>query len=70
MNQPDPATTSPNVTQEADIGSGERTPGQRDTDALIDQIGKAPPPPSPAPAPARPTDNDPATGTQRKNGPT
>ena len=66
MNQPDPATTSPNVTQEADIGSGERTPGQRDTDALINQIGKVPPSPSPAP----PADENPATVTQRENGPT
>ncbi len=65
MDPANDATTPPNDLHEADIGSGERSPGQRDTDALIDQIGKAPPPA----ALASGTDQDPARQVQQKTGP-
>ena len=46
MEEQDAIDKSPNQQHEADIGSGERSPGQHDTDALIDQIGTAPSPPA------------------------
>jgi hypothetical protein len=51
--QSDPAATRPWI-DEADIGSGEKTPGQIDTDTLIRQIPPlpaAPPQANPPPAP-------------------
>lgn len=65
MDPENDATTPPNELHEADIGSGERSPGQRDTDALIDQIGEAPPPATPAPD----KEQDPARQVQQKTGP-
>jgi hypothetical protein len=38
----DPATARP-LTEEADIGSGEKTPAQKDTEELIRQIPPLPP---------------------------
>lgn len=32
--------------EEADIGSGEKTPGQQDTEKFIEQIGTREPPPT------------------------
>ncbi|WP_296952533.1 hypothetical protein [uncultured Massilia sp.] len=36
--KPDPAAQSPAILHEADIGSGERTPAQHDTDRMIREI--------------------------------
>ncbi len=36
--KPDPAAKGPSILQEADIGSGERSPGQHDTDQMIREI--------------------------------
>ena len=37
-NQPDPSTKGSNMQHEADVGSGERSPGQQETDDMIKQI--------------------------------
>lgn len=58
----DPAPAPRRSWDEADIGSGEKTPGQHDTDELIRQIPPLPdnaaetpsPPPGPGRAPAAP----------------
>jgi hypothetical protein len=57
------------LTQEADIGSGERSPGQQETDKMIEQV---PPTKPPTPAsnlnqPGRPDRNN--TNTQSGNPP-
>jgi len=36
--QKDPAEKAPSILHEADIGSGERTPAQQETDRLIKEI--------------------------------
>jgi hypothetical protein len=36
--KPEPGADSPNVFHEADIGSGERSPGQQETDEMIKAI--------------------------------
>jgi hypothetical protein len=47
MNQPkpksDPATQAGNIHDEADIGSGEKTPAEKETEDLIRQIPPLPP---------------------------
>lgn len=46
-----------NLMQEADVGSGEKSPGQQDTDAVIEQISQPAPAPGPhpdAPPPKKP----------------
>lgn len=46
MNDPtrqvDPAATGPNVFHEADIGSGEKSPGELETEEMIRQIPPLP----------------------------
>lgn len=37
------AKESPHLIDEADVGSGEKSPGQRETDAMVEQIGEQPP---------------------------
>ncbi len=44
MASQDATTQSPHLIDEADVGSGEKTPGQRETDAIIEQIGAQRPP--------------------------
>jgi hypothetical protein len=49
-----------NLPEEADIGSGEKTPGQQDTEKLIEQVGterkqSAPPSADKRPEPVPPT---------------
>lgn len=39
----EPATGAPPMLDEADIGSGEKTPAQKETDELIRQIPPLPP---------------------------
>jgi hypothetical protein len=39
-NKPDPAEKAPSILHEADIGSGERSPGQNETDQMIRDIPK------------------------------
>ena len=55
MALPNAARESAHLIDEADVGSGEKTPGQRETDAIVEQIGTPPPapgkPPVPPPAP-------------------
>lgn len=36
--KPDPGVKGPNILHEADIGSGERSPAQHETDAMIRDI--------------------------------
>jgi hypothetical protein len=36
--KPDPAASGRSILHEADVGSGERTPGQEETDELIREI--------------------------------
>lgn len=36
--KPDPGTEGQNILHEADIGSGERSPGQQETDEMIKSI--------------------------------
>jgi len=36
--KPDPAAKGPGMLHEADIGSGERSPGQHETDQMIKEI--------------------------------
>jgi hypothetical protein len=36
--KPDPAASGPAHLHEADIGSGERSPGQQETDRMIEEI--------------------------------
>lgn len=47
MNDPtrpaDPAAKGPNVFYEADIGSGEKSPGELETEAMIREIPPLPP---------------------------
>lgn len=47
MNDPtrqvDPAAKGPNVFHEADIGSGEKSPGELETEEMIRQIPPLPP---------------------------
>ena len=47
MNQqkapPDPGTGAPPLQNEADIGSGERTPGQQETDRIVREVPPNPP---------------------------
>lgn len=46
MNDPtkaDPANSRPGIFDEADIGSGEKTPAQRETEEMIRQIPPLPP---------------------------
>ena len=46
MNDPtkaDPANSRPGIFDEADIGSGEKTPGQHETDEMIREIPPLPP---------------------------
>ena len=47
MASQNPAKESPHLTEEADIGCGERTPGQRQTDAIVEQVGTPLPPGGP-----------------------
>jgi hypothetical protein len=54
MNQPH------HLTQEADIGSGERGPGQQETDKMIEQV--------PANKPATPKTNLNQPGASQSNG--
>jgi hypothetical protein len=44
----------PHLLDEADVGSGEKSPGQQDTEALIDRIGERP---STLPAPGTTKDD-------------
>lgn len=39
----DPATGAPPLQNEADIGSGERSPGQQETDRIIREVPPTPP---------------------------
>ena len=48
----DTAQESPHLTEEADLGSGEKTPAERDTDAMIEKICMQSPAPLPKSAPA------------------
>lgn len=41
--QTDPAAKGPNVLHEADIGSGEKSPGELETEAMIREIPPLPP---------------------------
>ncbi|VXA96143.1 hypothetical protein [Massilia sp. 9I] len=47
MNQPtrqvDPAAKGPNVLHESDIGSGEKSPGELETEEMIREIPPLPP---------------------------
>lgn len=62
MNQPtkpgndnhDPARDAGHLTEEADIGSGEPSPGKQETDEAIKSIPALPEDGQPAPAPAKP----------------
>lgn len=36
--KPDPGAKGPGMLHEADVGSGERTPGQHETDKMISEI--------------------------------
>jgi hypothetical protein len=36
--KPDPGAKGPGMLHEADVGSGERTPGQQETDQMIKEI--------------------------------
>jgi len=36
--KPDPAAKGPDMLHEADVGSGERSPGQHETDQMIKEI--------------------------------
>lgn len=38
----EPGAQAPGMPQEADIGSGEKTPGEQETDAMIKDIPAAP----------------------------
>ena len=49
----DPASNAPPMTDEADIGSGEKTPAQRETEEQIRAIPPRPPAPQPS-SPAKP----------------
>lgn len=40
--KPDPAAKGPNVYYEADIGSGEKSPGELDTEEMIREIPPLP----------------------------
>ena len=40
--QADPGAEAPGMLQEADIGSGETTPGEQDTQAMIESIPPLP----------------------------
>jgi hypothetical protein len=44
-------TTPINLPDEADIGSGEKSPGHRDTEKLIEQVGDSPAQKAPADKP-------------------
>ncbi len=46
------AKTGPHLIQEADVGSGEKSPGQQDTEALINQIAERPAAPAGCATPA------------------
>lgn len=48
---PDPAQAH-GLLDEADIGSGEKTPGEKETDEIVSQVGK-PEKDNPAPAPEK-----------------
>jgi hypothetical protein len=37
-NKPDPGAQGPNMQHEADVGSGERSPAQQETDQMIKEI--------------------------------
>lgn len=50
----DPATDADHLTQEADIGSGERSPGQKETDEAIKSIPPLPDDGQRRPAPTKP----------------
>lgn len=41
--KPDPAAKGPNVYYEADIGSGEKSPGELETEEMIREIPPLPP---------------------------
>ena len=41
--KPDPAADGPNVYHEADIGSGEKSPGELETEEMIREIPPLPP---------------------------
>ncbi|MCC2956271.1 hypothetical protein LK542_11655 [Massilia sp. IC2-477] len=41
--KPDPAAKGPNVYHEADIGSGEKSPGELETEEMIREIPPLPP---------------------------
>ena len=51
-NQPNQPNTAPPMLDEADIGSGEKNPGQQETEEIIRQIPPLPSADSPAPAPS------------------
>lgn len=42
MDEQPAAKKGPHLLDEADVGSGEKSPGQQDTEALINQIGERP----------------------------
>ena len=42
MDEHPAAKTGPHLLDEADVGSGEKSPGQQETEALIDKIGERP----------------------------
>lgn len=52
MDEQPAAKTGPHLLDEADVGSGEKSPGQQETEALIDKIGERP-----TPSPAEPALN-------------
>ena len=41
--KPDPGAKGPSIMHEADIGSGERSPAQHETDQMIKEIPPLPP---------------------------
>lgn len=59
MSQQPAIQKSEHLLNEADVGSGERNAGQRDTDALIEKIAERPPQPGAVP---------PVTGSDVKTG--
>lgn len=51
MDEQPAAKSGPHMMDEPDVGSGEKTPGQRETEALIESIGERPAQPGVIPPP-------------------
>lgn len=65
QHKPDPAAKGRPFMEEADIGSGEKTPAQVETEELIRQIPPLPPSDRPAPGRQGPSHGDKDAGQRR-----